>query len=490
MTEHEINEIMRAGILLSSERNLNRLLDEVLTCAMEAAHCDAGTLYLLEDNALHFKIMRNNTLKTYSGGDDNDIDLPPVALQKGNVCALSLLEDRTIRIADVRTSTEADFSGPVRYDSITGYHTRSMLVVPMRNRDGDKLGVVQLLNCLDENGNVTEFPEEMALMVEWVASQSAISIQNARYVLDIKELFQSVVRMMSSAVDERTPYNGNHTRHMAAYGERFLNFLNRRADEAGVPRPFSPAHREELLMSIWFHDIGKLITPLGVMNKDTRLLPEQRSAFAHRMEIIRLRGEIDCLSGRITPEEKQSLIQKTRDAEAIVEKCNPAGFLSDEDLAAIDRLADMTYEDGDGRRTPWLTADEHTMLSIRKGTLSEKEREIMEDHVVVTDKLLTQIHFSKDFSHVRDWAGSHHEYINGTGYPRHLSGDQIPPEVRIITILDIFDALTADDRPYKPGIPVENALSILDSMANNEGKLDPELTRLFIESQCWKGTLQ
>ncbi len=486
MTEKEINKIMRVGVLLSSERDLNRLLDQVLICAMEVSHCDAGTLYLLQDNMLHFKIMRNHTLKSYSGGDGSTPDLPPVPLRRENVCALAFLEDRTIRIEDVYTSKEADFSGPVRYDAITGYHTQSMLVVPMRNREGEKIGIVQLLNCLDENGNVTEFPEEMVLMVEWVASQSAISIQNVRYVQAIKGLFQSFVRVMSSAVDERTPYNGSHTRHMAAYGDKFIDYLNHAAARAGKTEPFSPARREELLMSVWLHDIGKLITPLEVMNKEARLLPEQHTAFLHRMEVIRLRGEIDRLTGRITQEEQEALAQKTYDAEKLIEKINGAGFLPDDMLAAVDELAARTYLDAEGNRRPWITREEHTMLSIRKGTLSDEERRIMEDHVVVTDKLLSQIRFSNDLSHVREWAGSHHELLNGTGYPRHLKGEQVPMEVRIITILDIFDALTADDRPYKPGMPVEKALSILDSMANKEGKLDPELTRLFIESRCWE----
>ncbi len=486
MTEKDVNKIMRAGVLLSSERDLNRLLDQVLICAMEVAHCDAGTLYLLQDNMLHFKIMRNHTLKTYSGGDGSAPDLPPVPLRRENVCALSFLEDRTIRIEDVYTSREADFSGPVRYDAITGYHTQSMLVVPMRSREGEKIGIVQLINCLDEKGDVTGFPEEMALVVEWVASQSAISIQNVRYIQAIKGLFRSFVRVMSSAIDERTPYNGSHTRHMAAYGDKFIDYLNRAAAKAGKAEPFSPDRREELLMSVWFHDIGKLTTPLEVMNKEARLLPEQHTAFLHRMEVIRLRGEIDRLAGRITREEQEALVQKTCDAEELIEKINNAGFLPDDRLAAVDELAARTYLDGEGKKLPWLTREEHDMLCIRKGTLSDAERRIMEDHVVITDKLLSQIHFSNDLSHVREWAASHHEFINGTGYPRHLKGEQIPVEVRIITILDIFDALTADDRPYKPGIPVEKALSILDSMANQEGKLDPELTGLFIESRCWE----
>lgn len=486
MTETEMQKIIRAGILLSSETDLNRLLEQILICAMEVAHCDAGTLYLLENDALHFTIMRNDTLRSYSGGDGTLPELPPVPLHRENVCALSFLENRTLRIADVYTSTEADFSGPIRYDAITGYHTQSMLVVPMKNREGEKLGVVQLINALDESGNVTEFSEEMAPVVEWVASQSAISIQNVRYTHAIKDLFHSFVRVMSSAVDERTPYNGSHTRHMAAYGERFLDYLNHLAKKEGKPEPFPPLRREELIMSIWLHDIGKLTTPLEVMNKETRLLPAQYNAFVHRMETIRLLTRILHLTGQITAEELESTFRQTRSAQELIDSVNSAGFVPDEKKAAIDALAEQRYTDSEGQILPWLTPEEHSMLSIRKGTLSESERRIMEEHVIVTDKLLSQINFSKDLSHVREWAASHHEYINGTGYPNRLQGEQISTEVRILTILDIFDALTADDRPYKPGMPTEKALSVLDTMANREGKLDPDLTRLFTESKCWE----
>ena len=162
----------------------------------------------------------------------------------------------------------------------------------------------------------------------------------------------------------------------------------------------------------------------------------------------------------------------------------PRRVCSPEELAWLEELRGRTYND-QGQERPWITGEEYAMLSIRKGTLSPEERKIMEDHVVVTDTLLSQIHFSKELSHVREWAASHHELLNGSGYPRHLSGEQVPYEVRIITILDIFDALVADDRPYKPGMPIEKALDILTIMATKEGKLDPRLTELFIESKCW-----
>lgn len=485
MREEKFRAFLEVGVSLSAERNYNRLLEKILHCVMELSNCDAGTLYLLEDGALHFKIMRNHTMNTYSGGDGSDCGLPPVALNRESVCALALLDDETIRIEDVWNCQKYDLTGPMRYDAITGYHTQSMIVVPMRNREGGKIGVLQLINAQDDNGVVCPFEDEIVLAVESVASQAAITVQNVRYIADIKNLFHSFVKVMSSAVDERTPYNGSHTRHMAQYGERFLDFLDDRFRETGEGMPFDPAHREEVLMSVWLHDIGKLVTPLEVMNKMARLSPAQYTAFTHRMEVIRLRGEIAQLSGTIGREELDALIRETEQARELVDAVNTAGFLPDERLAELARLRDKTYRGEDGAELPWLEPEEYAMLSIRKGTLSDQEREIMEEHVVITDKLLSQIQFSQDLSHVREWAASHHEHLNGSGYPRRLSGDQIPYEVRIITILDIFDALVADDRPYKPGMPVEKALGILTIMAEKEGKLDPRLTQLFMESKCW-----
>lgn len=483
MRQEDIEKILEVGVMLSSERSLDRLLERILICVMELANCDAGTLYLLDQEKLHFRIMRNNTLKAYSGGDGREPELPPVELSRGNVCALALLEGRVIRIEDVRHCQEYDFSGPAQYDAITGYHTQSMLVVPMRNRAGENLGVLQLINALDADGNVCAFAKSLVLAVESVASQAAITIQNVRYLEEIKDLFHSFVHAMSTAVDERTPYNGSHPRHMAAYGNRFMDFLNTK----DAKWHFSAERREELLMSIWLHDIGKLVTPLEVMNKMTRLLPEQHTAFTHRMEVIRLKAEIEYLRSHISLEEKEEIICQTQEAAALVNQSDDGKHkISDAALLELGLLREKTYLGEDGLAHPWLSQEEYQMLSIQNGTLSEEERKTMEEHVIVTDKLLSQIRFPSDLSHVREWASAHHELLNGTGYPHHKQGDAIPFEVRIITILDIFDALVATDRPYKEGMPIEKALSILTQMALKEGKLDPELVELFIESKCWE----
>ena len=472
MTQDEINRILQIGVELSSERDTDRLLEHILDCVMELAHCDAGTLYLYEDGMLQFRLMKNNSRAIGT--------LPPVPLKKEHVCALAYIEGSTLNIGDVYESELCDFSGAKKYDEISGYRTKSMLVVPMCSREGEKLGVLQLINATGADGVVCPFPDDMALVLESVASQAAITIRNVRYIKQIREMFHSFVRMLSTAVDERTPYNASHTRHMAENCGRFIDYLNEK-----TPGRFSPERKEEILMSVWLHDIGKLVTPLEVMNKSTRLTPELRRIIEHRFEIIGLRGEIEYLRGTITSDELENLKRELDDARRLINDADAAGFQTDERLDAVKALSTKTYSDGQNE-LPWLTEQETELLSIRRGTLSDEEREIMNAHVILTDKLLSDISFPDDLSHVRAWASMHHEFLNGEGYPSHLSGSEIPEEVRIITILDIFDALVASDRPYKKGMPVDRALGILTEMVEKEHKLDAVLTRDFIESRCWE----
>lgn len=481
MNQEDVRKILEAGVLLSSERELPRLLEKLLSCVMELSRCDAGTLYLLEGDALRFKIMRNDTLRTCQGGDGRDPGLAPVPLRRENVCALSLLEARTIRIADVYNCPEHDFSGPRDYDKVTGYHTQSMLVVPMRSREGRQLGVIQLINALDANGRVCPFPEEMALVLESVASQAAVAILNARYMEQIRNLLSAFVELTSRAIDLRTPYNDAHSRRMAACGGALWDVLSARD-----PERFPPARKDELRMSILLHDIGKMTTPLSVMDKAERLSPLQKEALRHRLERIGLLAEIECLKGGRSPASLAGLRARLREAGAFAEECSKAGFLPEETLERLAELRTRTYTGPDGEEIPWITGEEAEMLSIRKGTLSPAERKIMENHVAVTDQLLEPLDFPEELSHVRPWAAAHHELLNGKGYPNHLKGDEIPTEVRLITILDIFDAMVADDRPYKRGMAPDRALSILKNRAEKDGDLDRDLVRAFTESGCWR----
>lgn len=486
MTPQIMDKLLEMGVRLSAEKDYSRLLESVLSDAMSLTHCDAGVLYLREDDALVFKIMRNDTNKSYQGGDGEKISFSPILLIDKNICAVALTEDRIICINDVDACAEYDFLSAAHYELMPGYQTKSMMVVPLKNREGDRIGVLQLINAVDEEGKRTVFTEDDTHMIKSVASQAAVAIRNMLYVEEIKKLFHSLVQVLSTAIDERTPYNATHTRNMVSCGERFVDYLNEKCAEAGEPELFSPMHKDEFLMSVWLHDIGKLVTPLEVMNKSSRLKPEELTEIKHRFQIMRCQCRIAFLEGRLDAAAEKPELQRVDEAERLVEQVNLVGALPDEVLETIYQIGTRSYVDVDGAEKPWLTDNEMEKLSIRKGTLTDAERFVMENHASITAKLLAEIKFSEDYSNVPFWASSHHEFLNGSGYPRHLQEQDIPMEVRILTILDIFDALTADDRPYKPGMPVKEALSILKDMAGVDGKLDITLTEQFAESCCWE----
>ena len=482
MTQEQMQRFLAITVALSAERDREALLTFILDTAMDLTSSDGGTLYLLEEDGLHFCRMVTRSFGIRQGGHDAPITLPPVPLKPSHVCARAVLENRLINVDDVHSNTDFDFSGAKRYDQMTGYCTRSMLVVPLANDHGELIGVLQLLNAQNEKGESTSYPAEIEPLVEAIASQAAISLTNMKYSEQIHHLLDSLVGALSTAIDQRTPYNANHTRNMAKYGERFLDWL----DRTNHPWRFDTQRRRTFLLSVWLHDVGKLVVPLSVMDKDSRL-GDSLSEVEHRFSTMTLLSRIAALEGRISTAQAAAEQAEITEALELIHKVNRAGFLPDEELAKITALAQRTYSDEAGETHPWLTEQELISLSVRKGTLTAEERTIMESHVVMTARILEQVSFPKMYDQVPGWAGAHHELLNGKGYPAHISGEEIPKEVRLLTILDVFDALTAKDRPYKPGMPVEKALSILDSMVN-EGGMDAEILALFRESQAWEET--
>ena len=481
MTQEQMRRFLDITMALSAERDREALLTFILDTAMDLTASDGGTLYLLEEDGLHFCRMVTRSFGIRQGGHDAPITLPPVPLKPSHVCARAVLENRLINVDDVHSNQDFDFSGAKRYDQMTGYCTRSMLVVPLANDHGELIGVLQLLNAQNEKGESISYTAEVEPLVAAIASQAAISLTNMKYSEQIHQLLDSLVGALSTAIDQRTPYNANHTRNMAKYGERFLDWLER----TNHPWQFDTQRRRTFLLSVWLHDVGKLVVPLSVMDKESRLGDALKDV-EHRFSTMPLLSRIAALEGRISPEQAAAQQAEISEALSLIQKVNRAGFLPDEELAKITALGQRTYSDETGEH-PWLTKGELVSLSVRKGTLTAEERTIMESHVVMTARILDQVSFPKMYAQVPGWASAHHELLNGKGYPNHISGDNIPKEVRLLTIRDVFDALTAKDRPYKPGMPVETALSILDSMVG-EGSMDAEILSLFRESQAWEET--
>lgn len=481
MKSSEMERFLEVCKALSAERDREALLSNILDTAMDLASCDAGTLYLLEDDGLHFCRMVTRSMGVRQGGHGGEITLPPVPLEPKYVSAWAAIHRRSINVEDVHTDTHFDFTGSIRYDAMTGYRTQSMLVVPMTNDRGELIGVMQLINAQDAKGNTVAFAPECEQLITAIASLSAIGITNMQYAEQITVLLDSLIGALSKAIDERSPYNANHTRNMVRYGTAFLDYLER----TGHPWAFDPDKRRTFLMSVWLHDVGKLVVPLEVMDKESRLgaaLP----TVLERLRTIRLLTEIEHLRGGIDDAAAARTNEELDAAAALIERVNRAGFLPDDLLAQVDALAEKTYRDEHGEILPWITPEERTALSVRKGTLTAAERGVMESHVVVTGRILSQVSFPKEYAQVPAWAAAHHELLNGRGYPDHLTAEGIPPEVRLLTILDVFDALTARDRPYKPAMPLEKALSILHSMAD-EGGVDAEILDLFEKSKAWEG---
>ncbi len=483
-TQNDLQRFLTMCLALTSERDREALLSAILDSAMDCAHSDAGTLYLLEDDGLHFCRMVTRSQGVRQGGHDAPITLPPVPLEEKYVAAWVALHNEAINVSDVHTDTHFDFTGSLRYDAMTGYCTQSMLVVPMSNDKGELIGVTQLINAKDAQGVTIPFDTSVELLVSALSSLSAISITNMRYSEQITTLLDSLVRTLSTAIDERSHYNANHTRNMVRVGEHFLDWL----DKTGNPRRFDENKRRAFLMSVWLHDVGKLAVPLEVMDKDSRLGPRIDRIRA-RFRAVNLLDRIARLEGRIDEDELARRAAENADALAFIERINRFGFLPDADFERVDELAKRTFLDENGVEQPLLTEDECVCLHIRKGTLTDAERGVMQSHVVVTGRILSQMTFPKIYAQVPVWAAAHHELLNGAGYPNHRTADEIPFEVRLLTILDIFDALTAHDRPYKPPMSLEKALGILHIMAEKEGSIDPALLAEFEESKAWEGVI-
>lgn len=479
MKNGTLQKILDIGIALSKEKDTERLLEYILTAVMDITQCDGGTLYIKEDETLEFKIMITKSRGIHQGGSGDAITMPPVSLVKENVCACGVLYRRLINIPDVYESSGYDFSGPKKYDAITGYQTKSMMVVPMEDDKGTIIGVMQLINAMDESGNVIPFREEYEQILLSVGSQAAICLMNMNYAKQIRNMLDSFVRVMSTAIDARSPYTANHTRNMVAYASRFIDWLN----QQDTGWNFDEKEKYVFLMSAWLHDIGKLITPQEVMDKRDRLAGNY-TIIMDRFEKIRLLTKIEALQGKVGEKEAADRFEKIQNAGQLVTQVNECGFLTDELAWKVNELAGWIFEEEDGSLHPWITQEEQEQLIIRKGTLTDKEREIMQDHVEMTRIMLEQMSFGEDYQNVVTFAAQHHERLNGSGYPKGLKEDEISREVRLLVILDIFEALTARERPYKPPIPAEKAFEILYRMAS-QVEIDLDILKLFEQSQAW-----
>lgn len=476
----DFEKIMDIGIRLSTERNRNRLLMTILDKGMEITNCDASTLYLYENGQLTFKFMKTLSKGINRGLNGEVIDLPPVPMKEENVCSYAAIHREVVNIPDVYASSRFDFSGPRQYDSLTGYRTQSQLVVPLANNENELIGVLQLINAMEEDGSVTAFGEEYEIIIRALGAIAAIELTNLSYVEALKAQIYSFVEALTTALEERTPYNALHTRNVEKYASLLADHITKLHKEGKCDSTFDPVRKEQLMLAALIHDIGKMVVPLSIMNKATRL-DVQIEKVDDRFKLLKALYEVDLLRGRITPEEYEAVSKELEADLVFIHEMDVIDHLGDEESERIRKIAEKQHVGADGEVLFYLTKKEAECLSIRSGTLTVQERKEMENHVVMTSKILEKVQFYKGFSMVPKWVGAHHEYLDGSGYPNGLKGNELDLETRLLTVVDIYDALVATDRPYKQPISRQGAIQILKDMAQR-GKVDLQLVEWLDEA--------
>lgn len=498
--QSHLHELVKIGLALSAEKNLDCLLEMIVSEARRFTNADGGTLYIRNDaDQLEFSIAQNDTLRVRMGGPGGEkISWPPVNLKNKdgswnhkNVSAHCAIVGEAVNIADVYVAAGFDFQGTKAFDATTGYRSRSMLVIPMRDHEDEVIGVLQLLNAKDrQSGEVLGFPEHEVDFITSLASQAAIAITNMRLIKGLEELLYAFVQSIASAIDEKSPYTGGHVTRVAELTESIFNLINQTETGGFADVNFSPEEVEEVRLAAWMHDVGKVSTPEYVVDKSTKLetIFDRIELVRYRIELLKKDAEIRLLRMRLeekglpadTAEMEQELSELSANL-AFLETANVGGeFLADGKVEKIKELAGLNIDIG-GRTVPLLNENELENMLIRKGTLTGKERDIINNHVNVGIKMLGSLPFPKKLRRVPDFAGAHHEKLDGSGYPRRLKGDEISFQGRVLAVADVFEALTAADRPYKEGKLLSESMRILGFMVKDK-HLDSDLCDFIVES--------
>ena len=502
-----IEQLANIGLALSIEKNIDILLEMIVDAARDLTNADAGTLYLVDDtnNSLKFQILQNDTMNTRMGGTSGiEVTLPPVPLEvdgkpnHSNVSSYCALTGDVVNIPDVYEAEGFDFTGPRKYDEATGYRSKSMLVIAMRNHENDIIGVLQLLNAKDiDTKETVSFSTEYVDLIGSLASQAAVALTNAELVQDLRDLLYSFIKSIATAIDEKSPYTAGHFSRVVDLTMMIAEKMNDIKKGPFADVQFTDDEMEELKLAAWMHDVGKITTPEHVVDKSTKLetIFDRVELVKTRFDLIAQAIESDYLNKKLSlmegkgPERKRLLeideelerrLAEIREEREFVVNCNtPKEFMDDERLKRLNSIAKKKFIIG-GKTHNYLTDDELYNLSIRKGSLNDEERKIIEGHASLTNKMLEQLPFPKKLANVASYASGHHEKLDGTGYPLGLKADQLPLQARIMAIADVFEALTAGDRPYKQPMKLSQAVKILGFMKNDK-HIDPDILDLFIK---------
>ncbi|MCZ6717664.1 MAG: HD domain-containing phosphohydrolase [Gammaproteobacteria bacterium] len=505
-----LQELNAIGIALSAEQDHNRLLEMILVRAKEITHADGGTLYSrTEDDHLKFEIMLTESLGITMGGTSGEpVPYAPLPLydEEGRpnnqmVAACAALSGKTINIPDAYVNEEFDFSGTRKFDEQTGYRSKSFLTVPMTNHENEIIGVLQLLNARDpKTGEVETFSKLHQQLVESLASQAAVTITNKSLIDAQRKLFDSLIQLIANAIDEKSPYTAGHCRRVPVLVEMLADAACRM--NVGPLKNFdlTDDERYELSVAAWLHDCGKITTPEHVVDKPTKLsTPFDRIDLVEtRLEVLKRDAEITALRRKLSEaegdktkadlsddEEYQAQLKQLDEDFAFLRRCNIGGeSMLDEDRERVTQIGQYRWANSNGDEITFLNDDEIYNLHIGRGTLTEEEREIINNHVVVTIKMLESLPYPKHLRRVPEYAGGHHERMDGTGYPNRLTKDDMSIPARMVAIADIFEALTARDRPYKNAMSLSEALVIMGRMKQSH-HIDADLFDVFVRERVY-----
>lgn len=497
--EHDIlsrlETLNAIGVALSHERDLATLLERILETAREFANADGGTLYRVQGDQLVFEVLRNHTLGFVLGGKHGaPITFKPLPLYQADgqpnhsmVVAHAALTGETVNIPDAYTAEGYDFSGTRAFDAKTGYRSKSFLTVPMKDHDGRVIGVLQLINSKNAAGEVDAFTESEQRLVESLASQAAIALNNRQLIVQLETLFEALISLINTAIDEKSPYTGGHCERVPVLTNLLAEAAARTTVGPLAAFEMSEADRYELKIAGLLHDCGKITTPVHVVDKATKLqtLFDRIELVDTRFEVLRRDAEIAHLRGQLDAAAYAArLAQLDADREAVRHANTGGEFMDDGKVEAIRRIAAMSWRGPDGDEQPFLSADEVENLTIRRGTLTAAEREIINHHIVMTIRLLEALPWPAHLLRVPEYAGGHHERMDGKGYPRGLTREQMSVPARVMGIADIFEALTASDRPYKSGKTLSESLTILGRMKLDH-HVDADLFEVFLRERVY-----
>ncbi len=501
---HELNAI---GVSLSTEKNLDALLDKILRKTREITQADSGSLYLIEEvggdqqsskqeKRICFKLAQNDSVSvTFS-----EFTLP---VDRKSIVGYAALTGESRSIDDVyELKVSNGFQHNRDFDQRADYRTKSMLVVPMKNQKDEVIGVLQLINKktawsarLTQKNTATQvlaFTATDMQLVESLASQASVAIENTRLYEEIENLFEGFIRASVLAIEARDPTTSGHSERVATMTCQLAEVVDKEKQGLYGDVRFNSQDMKELRYAALLHDFGKIGVREEVLVKAKKLYPYEIEVIKSRFQLIQRSMELDYSKKKFDIVVQQSREAAQRQLQALDSELANRLQELDHDLELILRSTEPTVlEEGDFRslqevaNKQLITPEEVRFLSIRKGSLSEKERLAIEAHVTHSFNFLKQIPWTKDLRRIPPIAYAHHEKLDGSGYPRKIGSEQIPFQTKIMTITDIFDALAARDRPYKKAVPVQRALEILQ-MEVDEGKLDAELFRLFLEAKIFK----